>query len=436
MKFIHTNINRNGYSGLIIGIALLLGVVIGAMVVLVINTKLPPESTASQEKVNSSMVDASSNVNNNVNNNQQPGKQGHTVNKKQEEQQDEIIPFDEKQIDQADIVIDHAGPQLIGSVTQLSGEIKFNEDRTAHIVPRLGGIVESVSADMGQQVKKGQLLAVISSTQLSELRSELISTQKRKELAQITYEREKKLWQEKISSEQDYLQAQQNLNELTIALKNVSQKLFALGANTSVTSSSALSRYEIRAPFNGMIIEKHIAQGEAVTEDANVFIISDLSTVWAEIIVPAQDLGTVRVGEKAVVKATSMESVAEGKITFVGSLLGEQTRAAKARITLINPNMAWRPGLFVSVDLTSSENKVAVAVQADSIQTINNRPAVFIKVDGGFIPKTVSIGRSDGKYSEITNAASTGINAGTPYAAKGSFIIKAEQGKSEANHEH
>jgi len=344
-----------------------------------------------------------------------------------------LIHFDEAEIKQAGIVIEHAGPRLIASMSKLNGEIKFNEDRTAHVVPRVAGIVESVSADMGQQVKKGQVLAVLSSAQLSELRSELLSTQKRIQLAQVTFEREKKLWEEKISSEQDYLQAQQNLSELTIALQNSTQKLLALSATTTTEiKGGALSRYELRAPFDGMVVEKHIAQGEAVKEDANVFTVSDLSTVWAEIIVPAQDLDVVRVGEKALVSAASMASTAEGRITFVGSLFGEQTRTAKARVTLKNPNMAWRPGLFVNVDLTNSESEVAVAVQSDAIQTIENQPTVFIKVDGGFMPRTVVIGRSDGTYSEITD----GLEKGVSYAAVGSFVIKAEEGKNTASHAH
>jgi cobalt-zinc-cadmium efflux system membrane fusion protein len=133
-------------------------------------------------------------------------------------------------------------------------------------------------------VKRGQVLAVIASTGLSEQRSELLAAQKRLSLAKSTYEREKKLWEEKISAEQDYLQAQQTLREAEIAVANSQQKLVALGA--SATVSGSLNRYEIRAPFDGMVVEKHIALGEAVKEDASIFTISDLSFVWAEIVVP------------------------------------------------------------------------------------------------------------------------------------------------------
>ena len=340
------------------------------------------------------------------------------------------IELSAAQIKTAGVVMATAGGAKINSVFQLAGEIRFNEDRTAHVVPRLQGVVESVAVELGQQVKKGQVLAVIASTVLSEMRSESLGAQKRLALAKLTYEREKKLWEDKISAEQDYLQAQQSLREAEIASQNATQKIAAIGASTG--TSGALSRFELRAPFDGAIVEKHITLGESVTAEAMVFTIADLSTVWAEIIVPAKDIGAVRVGTKAIVKATSMDSEASGVVSYVGSLLGEQTRTAKARVTLANPKLAWRPGLFVNVELTSDERDVAVAVSSEAIQTVGESPAVYIGIEGGFFAQPVETGRSDGKYTEIVK----GLVAGTVYAAKGSFVLKAEQGKDSAEHAH
>ncbi|MFX7090788.1 efflux RND transporter periplasmic adaptor subunit, partial [Acinetobacter baumannii] len=78
------------------------------------------------------------------------------------------------------------------------------------------------------------------------------------------------------------LQAQTTLHEAEVAVRNAQQKLRAIGASPS---SGGLNRYEIRAPFDGTVVEKHLGLGEAVREDANAFLISDLSSVWAEIIV-------------------------------------------------------------------------------------------------------------------------------------------------------
>ncbi|MGJ7582984.1 efflux RND transporter periplasmic adaptor subunit, partial [Variovorax sp. RHLX14] len=150
---------------------------------------------------------------------------------------EEKIAFTDEQVKAADMTIESAGPARIRTSLQLPGEIKFNEDRTAHVVPRVAGVVDSVSADLGQEVKRGQVLAVLSSPSLSEQRSALQSAQRRLELARSTYEREKKLWEEKISPQQDYLQAQQAMQEAQIAVANANQKLLALGATPG---SSAL----------------------------------------------------------------------------------------------------------------------------------------------------------------------------------------------------
>lgn len=340
------------------------------------------------------------------------------------------LELSEAQIKAAGVTLAAAAPARIGNSVALAGEIRFNEDRTAHVVPRLAGVVDSVRADLGQLVRKGQVLAVIASTALSEQRSELLSAQRRLALARSTYEREQRLWQEKISAEQDYLQARQLMQEADIAVRNASQKLAALGADGG--GSGPLNRYEIRAPFDGMVLEKHIALGEAVKEDANIFLISDLATVWAEFAVPAKDLDTVRVGGRASVKSSAFDATATGGITYVGALLGEQTRTAKARVTMANPAMAWRPGLFVTVEVASGASDAAVTVAADALQTVEGKPAVFVKVAGGFQATPVTPGRSDGKRVEIVK----GLPAGASYAAAGSFILKSELGKASAGHDH
>ncbi|KQW64766.1 efflux RND transporter periplasmic adaptor subunit [Variovorax sp. Root411] len=342
---------------------------------------------------------------------------------------EEKIAFTDEQIKAADVSIESAGPARIKTSLQLPGEIKFNEDRTAHVVPRVAGVVDSVPANLGQEVKRGQVLAVLSSPGLSEQRSALQSAQRRLELARTTYEREKKLWEEKISPQQDYLQAQQAMQEAQIAVANANQKLLALGATPG---SSALGRYELRAPFDGMVVEKHISLGESVGEAVNVFTISDLSNVWAEISVAANNLNLVRIGEPVTIRSTSFDQTASGTVSYVGSLIGAQTRTATARVTLTNPQRIWRPGLFVNVELVASETDASVTVSAEAVQTVEDKPTVFLKVPGGFVPQHVQTGRSDGKRIEIVS----GLKPGAAYAASGSFVVKSQQGKSSATHTH
>lgn len=341
---------------------------------------------------------------------------------------DGAVALSEAQIEAAGIVLQAAAPARIRTSLQLPGEIRFNEDRTAHMVPRVAGVVEAVPAALGQSVKKGEVLAVLASADLSDRRSELLTAQKRRELARITSEREKKLWQDKISAEQDYLQAKQVLNEADIAVANAQEKLVALGA--AGQSKGPLNRYEIRAPFDGMIIEKHISLGEAVKEDTSIFTLSDLSTVWAEIVVSAKNLAAIRLGERVRVKASAFDSEAEGDISFVGSLLGQETRTATARVTLLNPRAAWRPGLFVNIEVSTGESDVAVAVPNEAIQTVDGKSVVFVRTEGGFKAQPVETGRTDGKVTEIVK----GLTAGTRCAVGNSFTVKAELGKSGLEH--
>jgi cobalt-zinc-cadmium efflux system membrane fusion protein len=340
------------------------------------------------------------------------------------------IELTDAQIKAASISVDTVSAANIKTALLLPGEIRLNEDRTSHVVPRLAGVVESVSANLGQVVKKGQVLAAIASPTASEQRSELQTAQKRLALAKTTYEREKKLWEQKVSAEQDYLQAKQALSEAEVAVANANQKLSALGLSTS--SVSGLNRIELRAPFNGIVIEKHLSLGEAVKEDAAVFTISDLTQVWAEINVPAKDLPSVRVGEKVTIKATAFEASATGTVAFVGALIGEQTRTAKARVVLENPKGAWRPGLFVNVEVVSEETAAPVTISADAVQNVGEKPVVFLKVNGGFITQPVKLGRSDGKRIEVLQ----GLKSGMSYASSGSFVVKSELGKGSAEHTH
>jgi cobalt-zinc-cadmium efflux system membrane fusion protein len=339
-----------------------------------------------------------------------------------------FVRMSPQQIQGAGIVTVRATAESIDTAVMLPGEVRFNEDRTAHVVPRVAGVVESVSASLGQAVKKGQVLAVIASVELAEMRSTALAAEKRLELARVTYEREKKLWEDKISAQQDYLQAQQQYREAQIESQSAKSKLTALGAGSG---SGALNRFELRAPFNGVVVEKHLSQGEAVKEDANAFLLSDLSKVWVEIVVSPKDLQFVRVGQNVTIRSASGGEAVSGKVSYVGNLLGEQTQTATARAVIDNPGLAWRPGLFVNVALVRGKKEALVTVAADALQTIEGKPVVFVKAAEGFQAQAVTTGASDGKVVEILQ----GLSAGAEYVATGSYVVKAEQGKGSAGHE-
>lgn len=330
------------------------------------------------------------------------------------------------QIESAGIQLADAGPRELGTAISFPGEIRFDEDRTAHVVPRVPGVVEAVHAELGQAVKRGQVLAVIASQQISDLRSEQQAAQRRLELARLTFQREQQLWQERISAEQDYLQARQALQEAEIALANARQKVAAVGP------AGAGNRYELRAPFDAVVVEKHLTVGEVVDETSNAFTLSDLSRVWATFAVAPRDLGKVVTGREVTVSAPDLGAQVLGKVNYVGSLLGEQNRAATVRATLANPNGAWRPGLFVNVAVSVDRFDAAVAVPESALQTWEAQTVVFARTEEGFEARPVKTGRRDAGQVEITS----GLAAGTQVAAAGSFVLKSELGKGSAEHSH
>jgi membrane fusion protein, heavy metal efflux system len=184
--------------------------------------------------------------------------------------------------------------------------------------------------------------------------------------------------------------------------------------------------------ISGTIIEKHITLGEFVRDDSDIYVVADLSSVWVNASVYARDLSRIRTGMAARVTAVGGAPSASAEIDYVGPVLGETTRAATARLVLPNRDGAWRPGMFVVARVVSENASATVAVQDGALQRYEERDVVFIEERGGFEPRPVRLGRTDGEWTEILE----GLSAGERYAAEGSFVLKSELLKSTAGHEH
>ncbi|NWA29922.1 efflux RND transporter periplasmic adaptor subunit [Pseudomonas sp. C6002] len=339
------------------------------------------------------------------------------------------IELTEQQVQAAGIQLAPAQSRQISTVLSLPGEVRFDEDRTSHIVPRAAGVVESVQVNLGQSVKKGELLAVIASQQISDQRSELAASERRVVLARTTFQRERQLWQDRISAEQDYLLARQALQEAEIALNNARQKMNALSGSAVLVGGN---RYELRAPFDGVVVEKHLGVGEVVSETSNAFTLSDLSLVWVTFGVFPKDLNKVRVGKPVKVTSSEMGTEVLGTVAYVGNLLGEQTRTATVRVTVPNPDASWRPGLFVSVQVATDTYPAKVTVPQEAIQTVEDKPSVFVRTSDGFMTRHIELGVSENGFVEVRQ----GLDAGAQVATVGSFILKSELGKASAEHAH
>jgi cobalt-zinc-cadmium efflux system membrane fusion protein len=368
----------------------------------------------------------------------QNGNEGHNDRKVDEEHEDAnghekegVVRLSKDEMKEFGIEVARAGPGKIQIHINLPGEVALNADRLAHVVPRVSGIAREVRKVLGDRVRKSEVMAVLESRELADTKAAFLAARERVALARANFIREERLWKGKISSEQEYLQTRQVFAEARVELQSAEQKLHALGFSEDFLEQLpkqpdiSFTRYQITAPFDGTVIEKHIVLGEVIKDDAKVYLVADLSSVWVNISVYQKDLAVIRKGLPVVISAGHGIADATGTISYVGPLLGEKTRTALARVVLPNPEGQWRPGLFITASIAVNEVEVPLVVPKTALQDTDGKPTVFIKTEDGFSPEPVTIGRSNSRYAEITS----GISLGQLYVKRGAFTLKAQLSK-------
>jgi len=244
------------------------------------------------------------------------------------------------------------------------------------------------------------------------------------------FEREKKLWEKKITAEQDYLNAKRDLADAQIELRSAQQKLHALGFSHEYLETlpnqpdESFIVYEVVTPIAGTIIEKHLALGEVLKDDSEPFVVANLSNVWVKVNVHQKDLPTVRSGQRAVIKTEHNQG--EGVVSYVSSVLEENTRTALARIVLPNEDGQWRPGTFATASIYADAADCNVIVPKDAIVAMEDKSFVFITKEDGFAPQEIELGKINGEFAEVVS----GLEVGQTYVAKGAFTLKSELTKS------
>ena len=333
-----------------------------------------------------------------------------------------------------------AGPGSLGDEIVLPGEIVPNADRLAHVLPRVRGIVREVKVGLGDRVEAGQVLAVLDSRDLADAKAAHLAAVERLSLAEANFTREERLFERKVSAERDYLEARQALAEARIEARSTEQQLHAIGlseadlARLGDEADTRFTRFEIRAPFTGTIIQKHISLGELLTDEDEAFVIADLSEVWVHLSVYPSDLARTRVGQRVRV-STSEGLEADGLLTYVAPIVSEATRTALARAALENTDGAWRPGLFVTGRVVAGEIESRIVVPRSAVIPLDEGPVVFVQDEDGFEPREITLGRSDDHQVEVVR----GLIAGERFAARNAFVLKSEMEKdalAHAGHAH
>jgi RND family efflux transporter MFP subunit len=214
--------------------------------------------------------------------------------------------------------------------------------------------------------------------------------------------------------------------------KRVGDKIEKNDLLARVESNQSLTNYDLRSSIAGTVIDRQVALGEYINEQKQAFTVADLSTVWVDFSVYRRDMKRVRLGDKVQVDPSDGEAPIEATISYLSPVGSADTQSALARAVLDNKSQRLRPGLFVTGRLILSAKQVSVAVRASAIQTIDSRQVVFVRDGQKFEARDVELGDRDNEWVEVL----FGVSDGDTYAAKNSFIVKAEMAKGSASHDH
>lgn len=200
----------------------------------------------------------------------------------------------------------------------------------------------------------------------------------------------------------------------------------------TVESNQSLRTFELRAPIAGTVTDRGASLGEFVSEQKPVFVIADLTTVWADFSVYRRDINKIRIGNKIVIDPEDGGSPIESTIAYISPLGSTDTQSALARAVVANADGRLRPGLFVTGKVLLTEKPSQLTIKMSALQTLENRPVIFVRNGEKFEPRDVELGENDGENIEVL----FGVSEGDVYAAKNSFVIKAELAKGSAAHDH
>ncbi len=310
---------------------------------------------------------------------------------------------------------------------RVTGAIGYDQNRISHVGPKTEGRVEELRAELGSRVSNGQVLAHLESPEVGTTRAELTEAEALLDIARENFERETRLEAQGISSRRDVLSAEAELRTVEARLRSAEERLRILG----VASHGDGGHFDVTAPYDGIVVERHAGRGEVVGPSDQLFTIADLSRLWIELDIFERDLADVREGQEVDVTTAAWPGrTFPARIVYVADVLDARTRTVRARVELDNADGALKPGMFAAALIHTDEGHTVVAVPRDAVQNVEGADVVWVPGDepGAFVARPVLMGEElPGGLVELT----AGLAAGDAVVVAGAFTLKAELAKGE-----
>lgn len=323
-------------------------------------------------------------------------------------------------------------PSTEAATQMATGVVQANGYKETPVVSLVGGIVRSVSAELGQNVRRGQRVAVVFSNELADAQTRYLTAVAALDEHHRHHLRTAKLVEIGAVSRQELESATSEYREAESNVANIRQKLILLGMTSQridnlKSTSQVSSEVAVPAPSSGTITTRTVNPGEVIEANKELMRVTDLSTIWVVGQVYEKDLATVRVGSGANVASDAYPGqIFRGRVTYVDPKIDTATRTAQVRIEMANPRQMFKIGMYVNVAFGAlgMAEKTMPVVPRDAVQTIGNQQFVFVATDKSneFIMRAVRLGAENNGFYSVME----GVHVGDRIVTQGSFLLRAE----------
>ena len=334
----------------------------------------------------------------------------------------ERVTLSDVQRQQIGITTANLAEQTVATTVSRTAEVATDATKSAQVAAGVAGIVRRIHAVQGDVVSVGAPLVTLDSSDLAVLQGAFLNANDRLELAEVSLNREKRLWEQKITSEEAYLESQRMYQEARINVRTAEQALQALGVDPKSVDEGRIGSVTLHSPIAGSVLSYAAFLGENVAADMPLFKVADLSSVWVQAQLYSTDLGRVAVGEPATILVSGSSVNLAGKVTQVVPNISDNTRTAIAIIVVDNLAQTLIPGQFVTAEIPLKEKRTAVLVPETAlVRNTEGQWQIFIETETNtFAPTEITI---DDRIA--AGVLISGAPLGATVVTDGAFFLRA-----------